>query len=228
MKGDHPGNSVPVAATVISNDWPLNDSYTVFVWDDYSVDTPDDVNVVKPTQDPTTNGRWLKVDVTQIPQINTDWDAVAGISQILNKPSLASVATSGSFNDLTNKPALTVGAPTSRSVSLATAYQATDTSKPAIVTVNLLSTPTITLLGGGTTNIGEVRIGSNSTVSSGGGTAVGAYKTSLTGTLVLGVAITMDALSTTTFALPAGWYFAVRQTTGTGLSVSSAFDQSIN
>ena len=39
-------------------------------------------------------------------QVNADWDAVSGISQILNKPSLATVATSGSYDDLTNKPTI--------------------------------------------------------------------------------------------------------------------------
>jgi len=33
-----------------------------------------------------------------------DWNATSGSSQILNKPTLSAVATSGSYNDLTNKP----------------------------------------------------------------------------------------------------------------------------
>jgi len=55
-------------------------------------------------------------------QVNSDWNASSGVSQILNKPSLfsgsytdltntpnlATVATSGSYNDLSNKP--TIGA----------------------------------------------------------------------------------------------------------------------
>lgn len=39
-------------------------------------------------------------------QVNSDWDAVSGVSQILNKPTLATVATSGSYNDLTDKPSI--------------------------------------------------------------------------------------------------------------------------
>lgn len=38
--------------------------------------------------------------------VNADWNAVSGDAQILNKPSLATVATSGSYNDLTNKPTI--------------------------------------------------------------------------------------------------------------------------
>lgn len=39
-------------------------------------------------------------------QVNSDWDAASGVAQILNKPSLATVATTGSYNDLTNKPTI--------------------------------------------------------------------------------------------------------------------------
>lgn len=39
-------------------------------------------------------------------QVNADWDAVAGVSQILNKPTLAAVATSGDYDDLINTPTI--------------------------------------------------------------------------------------------------------------------------
>lgn len=39
-------------------------------------------------------------------QVQTDWNAVSGMGQLLNKPSLATVATSGSYPDLINKPTL--------------------------------------------------------------------------------------------------------------------------
>ena len=39
-------------------------------------------------------------------QINPDWLATSGISQILNKPTLSTVATSGNYTDLANKPVL--------------------------------------------------------------------------------------------------------------------------
>ena len=45
-------------------------------------------------------------------QVNADWDAVAGVSQILNKPSLATVATSGDYDDLINAPTLATVATT--------------------------------------------------------------------------------------------------------------------
>lgn len=38
--------------------------------------------------------------------VNADWNATEGDAQILNKPTLATVATSGSYNDLTNRPTI--------------------------------------------------------------------------------------------------------------------------
>ena len=40
-------------------------------------------------------------------QVNSDWNASSGVSQILNKPTLSIVATSGNYDDLLNKPAMT-------------------------------------------------------------------------------------------------------------------------
>lgn len=42
------------------------------------------------------------------PNVQADWNASSGDAQILNKPDLATVATSGSYNDLSNKPTITV------------------------------------------------------------------------------------------------------------------------
>ena len=43
----------------------------------------------------------------QVPaQTNADWNATSGAAQILHKPNLAPVATSGDYNDLNNKPTI--------------------------------------------------------------------------------------------------------------------------
>ena len=39
-------------------------------------------------------------------QVQSDWNASSGMGQILNKPSLSTVATSGSYNDLIDKPTI--------------------------------------------------------------------------------------------------------------------------
>jgi hypothetical protein len=53
--------------------------------------------------------RWMRVSTDTIGaavQVNSDWNASSGVSQILNKPLLATVATTGSYNDLLNKPTI--------------------------------------------------------------------------------------------------------------------------
>lgn len=117
-----------------------------------------------------------------------------------------------------------IGAPTSRSLSLATAYQATDPSMGSVVTVNLSSTAGLTLAGG-TSNTADIVIGPTSSVAGGTGNVVGKYANSLTGSLVVGLAVNTTSASPITFTLPAGWYFAVRQTAGS-ITITSAFDQS--
>lgn len=50
----------------------------------------------------------LLTDTPTIPaaQVQTDWNATSGMGEILHKPTLATVATSGSYNDLSNKPTI--------------------------------------------------------------------------------------------------------------------------
>ena len=51
-------------------------------------------------------GQAIQQAVDAIPeQVNADWNATEGKAQILNKPALKTVATSGSYQDLTDKPA---------------------------------------------------------------------------------------------------------------------------
>ena len=46
------------------------------------------------------------VSLASLAQVNSDWDATTGVTEILNKPALATVATSGDYTDLTNLPPL--------------------------------------------------------------------------------------------------------------------------
>jgi hypothetical protein len=43
---------------------------------------------------------------SDVGQVNSDWNATTGVAQILNKPTLATVAISGSYADLTSKPTI--------------------------------------------------------------------------------------------------------------------------
>lgn len=120
--------------------------------------------------------------------------------------------------------AFVIGTPTSRTFSLATAYQPTDNTKAAVVTINLSSTANISL-SGGTTNTATVVLGSTTGVATGTGSIICNYANSNTGTLTIGLNLSTIAATTCTFAVPAGYYFAVRQTAGT-ITIVNAWDQS--
>ena len=49
---------------------------------------------------------WETFPTIPAAQVNSDWNSTGGITQILNKPTLATVATSGSYNDLINLPSI--------------------------------------------------------------------------------------------------------------------------
>jgi len=120
----------------------------------------------------------------------------------------------------------TIGAPTSRALTLGTAYQASDTTKPALITISLQANSTISL-SGASNNEGQIVIGATNAVAGGTGSAVGNYKNNLSGALVVGLSLGNQAACSYTIALPAGWFFAIRQTAGTGLQIVSAFDQAL-
>lgn len=100
------GNSTSTTiATILGLTYPLVEAYAVYVWDDTSLAACDDNEIVCPFI-PLTGGRWYKVDLDQVPQANTDWDAISGVTEILNKPTFSTVATSGSYNDLLDQPVI--------------------------------------------------------------------------------------------------------------------------
>lgn len=120
---------------------------------------------------------------------------------------------------------LIIGTPNPVSLSLATAYQATDPTKAAVISINLNSVASITL-GGGTVNTADVLIGATNAVASGTGSIVGRYRNTLSGAVIVGVGINSDCISQIQCVLPIGWFYAIRQTAGT-IVIVSAFDQSI-
>ena len=64
----------------------------------------DDGDVYECTDNTTGAAVWVLQTVA--PQVNSDWNSTSGVSEILNKPTLAAVATSGDYNDLSNLPTI--------------------------------------------------------------------------------------------------------------------------
>lgn len=126
----------------------------------------------------------------------------------------------------TNGPGtVEVDSPGGRSLALATAYQASDPKKAAYITLTIECTSTQSLAAG-ETNTGEVRCGPNASVASGGGTVVGQYKNAVGGSLSLGN-LNITNMNTISILLPAGHYFAIRQTAGSGMQVALTADQAV-
>ena len=49
---------------------------------------------------------WTDFPTIPAAQVNADWNATSGVAQISNKPTLAPVATSGQYSDLSGKPSI--------------------------------------------------------------------------------------------------------------------------
>jgi hypothetical protein len=137
----------------------------------------------------------------------------------------AMMAIMGPVMDAAILAAEQIGQPVARTLALATAFQATDPTKPALVTVNLTSIANLTLAAG-TTNTADLVIGATSGVAGGTGTVIAKYRNSLTGLLVVGLNINTDSGVAVLLPLPVGWFFAIRQTSGS-VVITSAFDQAL-
>lgn len=126
--------------------------------------------------------------------------------------------------DPTMGAAPAMAAPSVRTISLATAYQGLTAAKITLITINLTSTANFSLLGG-TTNSADILMGPTNAVASGTGTIMAKYSNSITGTIAVGLNMNSIMANAFTMILPAGYFFAVRQTAGT-ITVTSAYDQS--
>lgn len=141
-----------------------------------------------------------------------DWNATTGSAVILNKPTLATVATSGSYTDLSNKPTITsfnFSQPTARTLALSTSLQATDTTKAAILTPSYSCQNATTVLAASACTI-QVRMGTG-TLTCSSGTVV--YTQSLT--VQLGVLLTQSSINPVQINLPIAASFILCPTAGT-------------
>lgn len=126
--------------------------------------SPSAVSSTYVPQTTTVNGHALSSNVTvaysdltglpTIPaaQVNSDWNASSGIAQILNKPTLSTVATSGSYSDLSNKPSIPSAQIQSDWNEANTGLADYIKNKPTIPSVvRTSSTSTLSLVGAGAT-----------------------------------------------------------------------------
>jgi len=144
----------------------------------------------------------------------------AGLATKLTTPSCPTSQYLRGDASCANFPAInSLGSPNTRTLSLATAYQCTDTSRSCRVTLTVACPLTLSILAGSTC-AGEVRIGSTNGVATGSGTNIAPIQRNASGILGLST----NDYETKSINIPVGWYFAVRQTSGT-VNIVSAFDQ---
>lgn len=122
-------------------DW--NDSSPRFYYYDVNSSATDDgENVLKPTS-VMGNGRFIKITNSQV---QSDWtqSSSSAIDFIKNKPTLSTVASSGDYNDLSNKPTIPSGSVTSVGLSASPAFSVSGSP--------ITGSGTITLSGAGNTS----------------------------------------------------------------------------
>lgn len=158
---------------------------------------------------------WDGTTLSAAAGVQADWTAAAGAAQILNKPALALVATSGSYSDLSNKPTIPTvspfnfSQPTSRTIAVSTSYQASDVTKAAVIYPSLTCQNSTTLLASSACTA-QVRMGASALTCS-----TGVPYTTLSATVNLGLVFTAANTIPSPILLPIGGYFIVCPTAGT-------------
>lgn len=120
-------------------------------------------------------------------------------------------------------------APVTRTISPATAYQHTDTTKAARVVVNARATQSVTLLSLAAIDRVELRIGPTAAsvaANATGGFQMGVWESGISGISVMVGASIQDG-GQLTADLPAGWFFAVNRISGTNAQIVNCFTQSM-
>lgn len=116
-----------------------------------------------------------------------------------------------------------VGAPNALSLAFSTAYQATNPAKPAFVHITVDLTTTVAV-GSPQANTCELVVGSTNAVASGTGSIEDTYRSDLSVTLI---SLGFTGRQSLKAIIPVGYWYAIRRTVGTGITIVSASDQAI-
>lgn len=159
------------------------------------------------------NGSYLSL--SNVPSTFAPSAHTHAYSSLTGLPSLATVATSGSYTDLTNRPSIpsvspfSFGYPVARTLSVSTSYQATDNTKAALLSLSLACANNSTVLAANPCTI-QIRI-NNGTATCSNGTVWSTISASVD----LGLVITQRNTTNVVLPLPAGGYFIACPTAGT-------------
>ncbi|WP_312999645.1 hypothetical protein [Leclercia sp.] len=177
-----------------------------------------------------TNGAAGPANVLSIGTVASGATAAATItgtspSQILNLTIPAGANGANGSNGISYTPQV----PVSRTITPATAYQHTETTKPYKVIVNARATSNVTLLALGQVDRVELKIGPTAAsvvLGAAGGYIMGVWETGITGISVT-VGTSLQDGGQISADVPSGWYFSVNRQAGTTASIVSCFTQSL-
>jgi len=133
-------------------------------------------------------------------------------TSITGKPSFATVATSGDYNDLINKPSAATfnfGLPAAKTVAVSTDLQAADPSKAAIITPSFACQNATTVVASSACTL-QVRVSSSAVTCS-----TGTVLYTVSQTVQLGVLLTQAQTVPAPIHLPIGAHFIVCPSSGT-------------
>lgn len=94
------------------------------------------------------------------------------------------------------------------------------------MTITLRATSSVTIAAANVANEAVFTLGATSGVATGTGTNIASYANNVAAGLVIGVSVSNTQATATSIRVPIGWYLAIRQTQGTGVTIASAFEQS--
>lgn len=152
-------------------------------------------------------------------QVNSDWNAVSGLAQILNKPSIPAAqiqsdwtqASSGAVDFIKNKPAARSQSSASRSLN--TIFQINAT-RDCIVNYSVDISCTLSLTTGQSGTV-FLEIASNSGFTT-NVQELARFVNGNTGTLTIGLALTQNVTGTLSGYVPTGYYVRLRTVNNTG------------
>lgn len=114
------------------------------------------------------------------------------------------------------------GVPAAKTLSLSTAYQATDVTKSAFISVMAETIYSVTLASPTMSDTVELRIGPASDVANGGGYKAASWKSGISAGLTVSVGLSVTNRGQLTAMIPPNWYFAIRRTAGSTATIAEA------
>lgn len=117
---------------------------------------------------------------------------------------------------------LVPGVPAAKTLSLSTAYQATDVTKSAFISVMAETIYSVTLASPTMSDTVELRIGPASDVANGGGYKAASWKSGISAGLTVSVGLSVTNRGQLTAMIPPNWYFAIRRTAGSTATIAEA------